>query len=74
MLTAATASTCVLRYLICLQIYNYDSLFDSKLTALPTPLSCVWPYLGQFWEKNQSQSVNSVLETAESRTHAYHSV
>jgi hypothetical protein len=24
------------------------------MRPIPTPLSCVWQYFGQFWEKNQS--------------------
>ena len=47
---------------------NIVPVMVSNMRPLPTPLSCVWPYLGQFWEKNQ---VDSVLETGESRTRAY---
>ena len=38
-----------------LRIVSVDfPVMVSNMRPLPTPLSCVWPYLGQFWEKNQS--------------------
>ena len=35
-------------------INSFPVMVSNTMRPLPTPLSCVWPYLGQYWEKNQS--------------------